>query len=156
MKNSSMPDIPVEFENKAHEALVCVWWTGTLLKKTFRRLFRSSIGSEANFNLLSVLKFSDSPLTQNAIAEKLLVDRSNVTGLIDKLEARELIKRNKVPNDRRSYHITLTPKGSKLIGRVEIDYAKVVDKLMSGFSAKDSANLIKLTARLRQGLTDLE
>src|SRR5947209_18347631 len=54
------------------------------------------------------------PLPMSRLADTLSCDASNVTGLIDRLESRGLVRRQPSPGDRRVKVITLTPIGSRL------------------------------------------
>ena len=54
------------------------------------------------------------PLAMNALAEAMVCDASNVTGVVDKLEARGLIVRQAVENDRRVKHLAVTDRGREL------------------------------------------
>lgn len=53
-------------------------------------------------------------LRQSQLADALAVERANVVMLVDELEQRELITRDKVPTDRRAYALHSTLKGSQL------------------------------------------
>jgi DNA-binding MarR family transcriptional regulator len=144
--------MPLTFTDRANEALVSVWWTGVLLGKASRRLFRAVGGTEAQFNLMSVLRDDPGPLTQNDLSRRLLVDRSNVTGLLDRMESAGLIARNNVEGDRRSYHITLTSKGSQALERMDAAYREKLAQIMSELTAEQQRTLTELTAALRRGL----
>jgi len=54
----------------------------------------------------------DPPISMRELAERLKSDPSNVTGLIDRLEARGLVERRADPNDRRIKGLALTPAGA--------------------------------------------
>jgi DNA-binding MarR family transcriptional regulator len=54
------------------------------------------------------------PLPMNRLADTLSCDASNVTGLVDRLEARGLIRRQTSPDDRRVKVLQLTAAGSRL------------------------------------------
>jgi DNA-binding MarR family transcriptional regulator len=54
------------------------------------------------------------PLPMRRLAETLRCDASNVTGLVDRLEARGLVQRQASEDDRRVKVIQLTPTGSRL------------------------------------------
>ncbi len=56
----------------------------------------------------------ESELPMSALAETLFCDASNVTGIVDRLEARELIERRDDPRDRRVKLIALTADGAAL------------------------------------------
>jgi DNA-binding MarR family transcriptional regulator len=155
MKPGNELDLPMEFEDRAHEALMSVWWTAMLLKRASRATFRSEVPSEAEFNMLMALKYCRVPLTQNDLSRRLLVDKANVTGLVNRLERSGLIRRNEVPGDRRRYHITLTGKGRRLIDRVDRRYFDAVAAIMSGLTPREHAELVSLTRKMRAGLAEL-
>jgi MarR family transcriptional regulator, organic hydroperoxide resistance regulator len=54
------------------------------------------------------------PLPMRRLAETLSCDASNVTGLVDRLESRGLVRRVASPHDRRVKVLELTPAGSRL------------------------------------------
>src|SRR5438552_14831561 len=49
------------------------------------------------------------PLPMSRLAETLSCDASNVTGLVDRLESRDLVRRQPSPGDRRVKVLQLTP-----------------------------------------------
>lgn len=59
-----------------------------------------------------------SELPMGALAEALLCDASNVTGIVDRLEQRGLIERRVDPGDRRVKRIALTPDGESVRGQM--------------------------------------
>src|SRR6266576_3245821 len=60
----------------------------------------------------------DRPISMRELAERLKSDPSNVTGLIDRLEARGLVERRPDPKDRRIKGLALTPAGARLRERL--------------------------------------
>jgi DNA-binding MarR family transcriptional regulator len=60
----------------------------------------------------------DRPISMRELAERLKSDPSNVTGLIDRLEARGLVERRPDPTDRRIKGLALTPAGARLRERL--------------------------------------
>ena len=52
-------------------------------------------------------------MTMSGLAELIYCDASNVTGIVDRLEARELIERRDKPGDRRVKLIGLTTEGER-------------------------------------------
>jgi DNA-binding MarR family transcriptional regulator len=60
----------------------------------------------------------DSPLPMTELAALLACDNSNVTGLIDRLEARGLVTRRSSMQDRRVKHVVLTAAGRRLRERM--------------------------------------
>ncbi len=144
--------LPIEFQSKPHEALMSVWWTATLLRKVSSKFFHEFHTSDAQFNILVLLKDSTTPLTQNDLSRKLLVDKSNITGLLDRLQKQDLIQRIPVEGDRRSYHIALTKNGVKFIARLDKLYTEKVHQIMSNLSERECSDLIRLMRKMRNSL----
>lgn len=60
------------------------------------------------------------PLSMGELADRLFCDASNVTGIVDRLEARGLVERQPDPDDRRVRRLVLTDAGKEL-GRAHHD-----------------------------------
>jgi DNA-binding MarR family transcriptional regulator len=60
----------------------------------------------------------DTPVPMHELATMLACDNSNVTGIVDRLEARGLVARRPYAQDRRVKHVVLTPLGLELRDRV--------------------------------------
>lgn len=73
--------------------------------------------SPMGLKLLYVLEPGDEP-PMSHLAETLFCDASNVTGLVDRLEARGLIERRDSPRDRRVKLIGLTDDGVAVRARI--------------------------------------
>jgi DNA-binding MarR family transcriptional regulator len=67
---------------------------------------------------LGALTRLEEPRTMGEIAELLRCDPSNVTGIVDALEAKGLARRRPSESDRRVKVIELTAKGQRLRGRL--------------------------------------
>jgi len=153
MKSRSHNQI-VHFDDKAHEALMGIWWTGILLRKNAKRFFSNYLSSEVQFNIMMILKYAAAPLTQNEISEQLLVDKSNITGMIDRMEKAGLLRRAEAPHDRRCHHIELTGAGHEIIDKVEQPYRDYIRELMNIFSTEEIAAITNYMERLQQAVSD--
>jgi DNA-binding MarR family transcriptional regulator len=65
-----------------------------------------------------LLRMLDAPLAMNQIASRLHCDASNITGIVDRLEARGLVARGVKPGDRRIKVIELTAEGKRVRKKV--------------------------------------
>ncbi len=83
---------------------------GGLLQKAFAGYHEAFGLTAPQYNILRILEGAKEPLAQQEIANRLVVSRSNVTGLIDKLEARGFVARH-ANADRRVKMIHLTDAG---------------------------------------------
>ncbi|HEX4647076.1 MAG TPA: MarR family transcriptional regulator, partial [Verrucomicrobiae bacterium] len=78
--------------------------------------------SPSQFNVLNLLHDQPGGCTQVELSRRLIMHRSNVTGLVDRLEARGLVRRQDNSADRRAFNVILTPAGAKLIRQVLPSY----------------------------------
>src|SRR5215470_8291221 len=60
----------------------------------------------------------DRPVPMSTLAEALLCDASNVTGIVDKLESRGLIARQGADHDRRVKQLAVTERGRRIRDRL--------------------------------------
>ncbi|MDX6603401.1 MAG: hypothetical protein QOF13_2603 [Solirubrobacterales bacterium] len=101
--------------------------------------------SPATFGALRAL---EQPRTMSEIATVLRCDNSNVTGIVDGLEARHLAERTASPNDRRVKLIALTPEGRRVRTRL-IKAVETPPEWLAGLSAADQRTLRDLLRRAR-------
>ncbi len=80
--------------------------------------------------------------------------RSNITGLVDRLEKRGLLQRKDNPKDRRAYKVTLTTAGKKLIEKILPDYYQAAENVWDNFPEARTKQLVgdlqKLSANLEK------
>jgi DNA-binding MarR family transcriptional regulator len=88
------------------------------------------------------------PLGQ--LAERLSCVKSNVTQLIDRLEADGLVSRAADPNDRRSRLAVLTASGRKAYAKGSEIQAQAEKELFSALSTEESRKLHELLAKLQR------
>ena len=87
------------------------------------------------------------PVPMGRIAETLACDASNVTGLVDRLEARGLVRRQPSEEDRRVKALDLTPTGARLRAVVLERMTKPPDTL-SRLSPSEQRSLARILRRL--------
>ncbi|MFI6571759.1 MarR family winged helix-turn-helix transcriptional regulator [Nocardia fluminea] len=54
------------------------------------------------------------PVSMRALAEIMACDASNITGIINRLEKRDLVRREPSASDRRVTHLVITPEGERV------------------------------------------
>jgi DNA-binding MarR family transcriptional regulator len=111
----------------------------------------SDVGlSIAKLAALHVLAKAGESLPLGQLAERLSCVKSNVTQLVDRLEADGLVSRAADPNDRRSRLAVLTPAGRKAYTKgIEIQ-SQAEKELFSALSTEESKQLHELLAKLQR------
>jgi len=90
---------------------------------------------------------SDEPMSMSALAAALKCDNSNVTGIVDRLEAAGLVERRPDPHDRRVKTVVMTAHGSRL--RDEADRRMAVPPpAFARLGAQDARVLREVLERL--------
>jgi DNA-binding MarR family transcriptional regulator len=88
------------------------------------------------------------PLSQQAIGERLRIDRTTMVALIDSLERAGYVKRERNPGDRRAYVITLTAAGRRAQARAEEAVDAHALQFFGRLTEAERAELHRLLARL--------
>jgi len=100
----------------AHEAQKLFFEIGMVQRAKAGTALNSLGLSFAQAHALRMLD-PDEPMPMSALAERLFCDASNVTGIVDRLEARGLVERRAYEGDRRVKALTLTQAGAEVRDR---------------------------------------
>jgi DNA-binding MarR family transcriptional regulator len=96
----------------------------------------------SQFNVLNLLRLNPSGLSQTELSRQLIMHRSNLTGLVDRLEQRGLVARREVAADRRAYRVVLTAAGTKLLSGILPQYYEDAARVWDHVPARRAAELI--------------
>ena len=88
------------------------------------------------------------PLSQKDIGQKILRSSGNITMVIDNLEKRSLVRRERDQRDRRSFIVHLTDEGNKLIRKMFPPHAAVITSEMNALTAAEQKTLGNLCKKL--------
>jgi DNA-binding MarR family transcriptional regulator len=86
------------------------------------------------------------------LSRLLLVTSGNLTGIVDRLQAEGLVRRQTDVRDRRLVRIVLTKKGRRLAQDIMPRHAQDIHALLSFLPSEQVAALIEMLGRLRDGL----
>ena len=87
------------------------------------------------------------PIPMGRLAETLACDASNVTGLVDRLESRGLVRRRAAAADRRVKVLELTATGARLRALL-LDRMTTPPVTLERLSARDRQTLVRILTRL--------
>jgi DNA-binding MarR family transcriptional regulator len=95
------------------------------------------------FDVMAALARTSDGMSMTELSRMLIVSNGNVTGIIDRLVASELVARLPAPNDRRSLVVRLTPKGQAHFANCARAHQEWVDKMLADFDAADAEAMMR-------------
>lgn len=98
------------------------------------------------FDVIATLG-NTSGMMMGQLAEKTLVTKGTLTGIVDRLEQKGLVRREVPPDNRRCFKIVLTTEGEKLFEAV---FPAHIDRLKERFSRLNEAEIQQITANLKR------
>jgi DNA-binding MarR family transcriptional regulator len=112
-----------------YAALIQLLRTAEELWNASRVFFARWDLSPSQFNLLNVLTDFPQGCTQSDLSRQLIMHRSNVTGLVDRLEERRLVARRESAEDRRAWLVVLTPDARRLLAEIYPHYYAAAEQV---------------------------
>lgn len=150
--STAFPELYPDGDARSTECVMNVLQTSDLLTGRIAALIKPLDVTPASGLVLSILADAAGPLAPNEIAEKLIVSRATVTGLVDSLERRKFVRRRSHPTDRRMVLVEITDKGRgvtdifrPMIHRYERDW-------LSALTEEEKAQLLDLLALVQIGV----
>jgi MarR family 2-MHQ and catechol resistance regulon transcriptional repressor len=92
------------------------------------------------------------PLCQRDLGQKMLRTGGSVTSLVDKLEEKGLVRRERATDDRRIVNVQLTPSGRRLITKVFPQHLERIVAAFAVLNAREQDDLGRLCRKLGRGL----
>ena len=142
----------------AHEALLNIYYSASCLKKKAGEFLRPFGLTDVQFNLMMLLKYQselNQGLSQAQLSSMMLVNRANITSLIDRMEKADLVIRTPAPTDRRSNIVKLTGRGRELLAQIEPLYTKEVKRIMAALKLNEQKTVIEMLERIRGNVSGL-
>lgn len=130
-----------------YQALIELLRTAETLWNESRRFFTRWDLGPSQFNVLNLLQDQPEGISQIQLSRQLIMHRSNITGLVDRLEARGLVQRRAAPGDRRAHCVVLTDTGIQLLREVLPRFYEASEEVWGDLSV---SRVRQLLAELKQ------
>ena len=96
--------------------------------------------------MLGILR--DREPTMNQLGRHLGLDKSSITGLVDRAQRRGLVTRTASAVDRRSFQVSITDAGRQLVEQVAAQFAEQIDRRVEPLPETDRKRLSRLATRI--------
>ena len=118
------------------------------------RLERSLAGKRLTTSQFGVIEalLHLGPLCQGELAGKLLRSGASMTSVVEGLEKRGLVVRQRTEEDKRFVRVALTGKGRRLIQEIFPAHAETVTRLFSVLTEEEQEQLRRLCRKLGTGV----
>jgi DNA-binding MarR family transcriptional regulator len=138
------------FQSPAHEAVVGLLRTADLIRRHATAVVEPHGITLQQFNVLRILRGAgDAGLPTLEVADRMVEQTPGVTRLLDRLEAKELVRRQRCPKDRRQHLCWITPKGLAVLEKIDALAARSREDSMKGLRHKERVTFIRLLDAIR-------
>jgi DNA-binding MarR family transcriptional regulator len=107
------------------------------------------------FSVLRVLA-RVGPMPMGKLSEELRVTPPNITGVVDRLERKELVTRTGDARDRRMKEIKLTPRGAEVYEKVRRGYSEDLQGSLDSLTPEEQEILAQLLRKLTKEIVRRE
>jgi len=135
--------MPKDRDPKSHAWAVLLTAHATLIGKIETALAQAELPPIDWYDVLWELeKAEGGKLRMHELARRIMLSRSNLTRLADRLEDAKLIEREDTPHDRRGYHCVITRAGLAMRKKMWPVYKAEIERLVSRHITVEEARTI--------------
>jgi len=137
------------FRNHYQEISINLIYTHAWLANKHKEFFNRFGITSQQFNILSILRGQHPNKISGAEIKARMMDKnSDVSRLLDRLIAKNLIEKSQCPNDKRAADVSIHENGLKLLEEID-RHVSELDTLVSSLTEDEAAQLSQLLDKLR-------
>jgi len=145
------------FSSVSQEGILALFLTADAVRRTFAQLIEEHVGlTLQQYNVLRILRGAgEQGLPTLEIPERMIEQAPGITRLVDRLEKKKWVERERSREDRRQVICRITKSGLALLARVDKQVDGKDEEILSMLSQKETRVLIELLNRIRAGQAEL-
>lgn len=141
------------FKSQREEASVALLRTADLVRRSVAAVVEARGITAQQYNVLRILRGAgERGLPTLEIAERMIEQTPGITRLIDRLEAKKLVSRERCPTDRRQVFCRITKTGLALVNALDEPIRLSEEKALADLKANELKSLVNLLDRTRDSL----
>ena len=141
------------FESPAQEAILSLFRTTDMLQRMFSQLVEPHGISLQQYNVLRILRGAGKEgIPTLEIADRMVEKTPGITRLLDKLEAKQFVRRERCPDDRRQVLCWITERGLRLLSELDKPAVSAGSKAMEPLTSATLRFLISNLQKIRAQL----
>lgn len=138
------------FTSPGHEAAVAILHTADLVRRRLAVSVEPFGITLQQFNVLRILRGGgEAGVATLDVAERMVEQAPGITRLLDRLEAKALVRRQRCPKDRRQHLCWITPRGRTLLDQVDGPVLGTSEACVASLSRTDQQRLIRILDAIR-------
>jgi MarR family transcriptional regulator, organic hydroperoxide resistance regulator len=138
------------FRTKGQEVLVALLRTADVVRRAISRVLEPYDITPQQYNVLRILRGAgEQGLPTLEIADRMIEQAPGVTRLLDRLEAKGWVRRQRCQEDRRQVLCWLTPVGLELVTRLDEPVESADAEAVAELSPEDQDHLLRLLDAVR-------
>ncbi len=140
------------FPSKGEEAAVTLMRTADVVRRAVAAVIEPHGITSQQYNVLRILRGAGADgLPTLEIAERMIEQTPGITRLIDRLERKKLVDRERRSDDRRCVYCRIAPAGLALLARLDEPVRTAADATFNTVNKRELAQLVASLDRLREG-----
>ena len=137
------------FRSEYQKSIINIIYTHNWLKEKIQSFFDKEDLTSQQFNILRILRGSETPLSTLQIRERMLDKMSDTSRIVDRLMLKGLVKKVTSKTDKRLVDITISLKGKKVLEKMD-PFETDFEKLLQNLSIDEAQTLNTLLDKIRQ------
>ena len=138
------------FRSVGHEATVGLMRTADVVKRLFAAVVEPRGITLPQYNVLRILRgAAPEALPTLEVGGRLIEHAPGMTRMMDRLEAKGWVRRERCPGDRRQVLCTLTASGKKLVDALDGPMDRAAEEAVAALTRAEQRTLVELLDRVR-------
>jgi DNA-binding MarR family transcriptional regulator len=139
------------FKSEYQKAIVNLIYTYNWTTERIKHILDREDLTPQQFNILRILRGSDTPLSTLQIRERMLDKMSDTSRIVDRLVLKGLSKKTTCKQDKRLVDVIITDKGRKLLQRLD-KHEPEIESVMKSLSESEAQTFNQLLDKIRQSI----
>ncbi len=137
------------FRNDHQKGVINLIYTYNWMNEKMKFFFNKEGITGQQYNILRILRGAAKPLSTLQIRDRMLDKMSDTSRIVDRLVLKGLAKKNICKNDKRLVDVSISPKGKKLLEKID-KHENEWDAFLSNLSQAEARTLNNLLDKVRR------
>ena len=137
-----------KFKSEHQKVLINIIYTCNWLNEKVKLILDREDITRQQFNILRILRGAGTPISTLQIRQRMLDKMSDTSRIVDRIEIKGLVKKNVCENDKRMVDVYITPKGKKVLEKID-RYENEMNAIAGPLTDADAKLMNKLLDKMR-------